>query len=53
MQAKDIMIKDIIVFKPETTVFEAIDMFVDNKISGAPVINENNEVIGVVSEKIY
>lgn len=51
MQAKDIMTKNVIVLKADSKIFETIDVLVGNKISGAPVINAEGKIIGIVSEK--
>lgn len=51
MLAKDIMTKEVITVKPDTKVEEVASLLVENKISGIPVVNDNNEVIGVVTEK--
>lgn len=39
-----------ITFTPETGIFEAIHVLLQYKISGATVLDENNEVVGVISE---
>lgn len=51
MQAKDIMTKNVVVLKADATIFETIDVLVENRISGAPVVNAEGKIIGVVSEK--
>ncbi len=51
MQAKDIMTKDVITMNPDTTVFGAIDLLVNNEISGAPVVGNGDKVVGIVTEK--
>ncbi len=51
MKARDIMTKDIITLTPETTIAEAIDKIINNKISGAPVLDAQGEIAGVVTEK--
>lgn len=51
MQAKDIMTKNVIVLKADSKIFETIDVLVGNKISGAPVVNAEGKIIGIVSEK--
>ena len=51
MQAKDIMTKTVETLKPDTSVSEAIDILVENEISGAPVVIDAMEAMGVVSEK--
>lgn len=49
-RVKDFMTKDLITFKPEQQVQEVIQTLIRNKISGGPVVNSNNELIGVISE---
>jgi len=46
----DYMTRDLITFKPEDSIVHVIQTLVDNRISGAPVVNENNELVGVISE---
>ena len=48
---KDFMSTNLITFLPQTPIEVAIGTFLKNKISGDPVINEKNELIGVISEK--
>ncbi len=50
-QAKDIMTTKLISIGPEAKVKEAVKLIVRNNISGLPVVNKDNEVIGIVSEK--
>lgn len=49
-KVRDIMTKDLIIFKPEQTVEDVIDTLIKYKISGGPVVNDNNELIGMISE---
>ncbi len=49
--AKDIMARRLVTLHPEKDVFEGIDVLVKHKISGAPVVDENNKLLGVFSEK--
>lgn len=51
MQAKDIMTRNIISMKPKTTVIEAIDILINNRISGAPVLDDQGGLLGVISER--
>jgi len=37
-------------FTPETDIFEAIHKLLEQRMSGATVINAENEVVGVISE---
>ena len=49
--ARDIMAKRLVTLRPDQDVFKGIDVLVKNKISGAPVVDENNKLLGVFSEK--
>lgn len=49
-KVSDYMSRDMITFKPEQTVEEVIQTLIKNKISGGPVVNSNNELVGVISE---
>lgn len=48
--ARDVMTKDVITVKPEATVEELARLLIEHKISGVPVVDENNQIIGVVTE---
>jgi CBS-domain-containing membrane protein len=50
LQAKDIMTKDVITVKPESTVEALARLLMDNKISGVPVVDEEKKIIGIVTE---
>ena len=50
LQVSDYMTRNLITFKPEHTVEEVIQSLISNRISGAPVVNENNELVGMISE---
>jgi CBS domain-containing protein len=45
------MATNLVTFTPEMSVIEAIDILLDKKISGAPVLNDKRELVGVLSEK--
>ncbi|WP_299223204.1 CBS domain-containing protein [uncultured Psychroserpens sp.] len=49
-KVSDFMTRDLITFKPEQTVEQVIQTLIKNKISGGPVVNSSNELIGVISE---
>jgi CBS domain-containing protein len=51
MLAKDIMTKDVITVRPEEKVENAARILLDNKISGIPVVDEHNHVLGIITEK--
>lgn len=46
----DFMTRDLVTFKPTQSVEDVIDALIKNRISGGPVVNENNELIGLISE---
>lgn len=46
----DYMTKKLITFKEDQTIEEAINILINNKISGGPVVNDNNELVGIISE---
>lgn len=46
----DYMIKRLITLKPEMDISVAIELFIKHKISGAPVVNDAGEIIGLFSE---
>jgi len=50
-KVSEIMVAKVITFKVTDTLEAVAERFVKNGISGAPVINDKNEVIGIVSEK--
>jgi len=46
----DYMTKKLITFKADQPIEDVIDTLIANKISGGPVVNERNELIGIISE---
>lgn len=42
---------DMITFRPDQTIQEVIDIIIDKRISGAPVLDENRKLVGIISEK--
>ena len=50
IKARDIMNKNIKTVKPETTIKELAAFFLKHQISGAPVMNDNEELIRIVTE---
>lgn len=49
-EADDFMSDNPVTFHPDTDIFEAIHVFLQRKVSGATVLNNHNEVVGVISE---
>ncbi len=50
VKVRDYMTTKLIAFKPHTDLFEAIDVLIRNNISGAPVIDGEGMLIGLLSE---
>ena len=51
MKAKEIMSKEVITVFPENSVEELAKILTDNNISGVPVVDKENKVVGIVTEK--
>lgn len=47
---EDYMCHSLITFRKEQLVIEVMEGLVKNKISGAPVVNEQNELVGIISD---
>ena len=50
MIARDFMTRDIITVSPSTKVKNLAMILIKNQISGAPVVNKNGKILGIVSE---
>jgi len=50
MLAKDIMTKEVITVKQDNTIEEVIKLVLEHNISGLPVVDEDNKVIGIITE---
>ncbi len=50
MQAREVMTKDVMTVKPDTTVGEIAALLVRHRISAVPVVEADNRVIGIVSQ---
>lgn len=46
----DYMTKKLITFRPEQSIYEIMEVFAKYRISGGPVVNEKNELVGIISE---
>ncbi|TYQ16782.1 UNVERIFIED_CONTAM: CBS-domain-containing membrane protein [Acetivibrio alkalicellulosi] len=51
MKAKDIMSRDVITVKKDATVEEIAQILTEKNISGVPVVDDNNKILGIVTEK--
>lgn len=50
MKAKDIMTSDVVVVKQDATIKEIAEIFLKNRIGGVPVVDEENKIVGIISE---
>jgi len=50
MLAKDIMAKDVVTLSANETIKEATKKFAEHNISGSPVVDKNDQIIGILSE---
>jgi CBS domain-containing protein len=50
LTAKDIMTKDVITVKPDTSIEELASLLVEHQISGAPVVDDSGNLYGIVTE---
>ena len=50
IQVKDYMTTNLITFKTDQSIEQVIETLIKNRISGGPVVNEHNELIGIISE---
>ena len=48
--ASDIMEKNFVTATPETSVFDLVNMFVKNHITAIPIINDDQELVGIVTD---
>ena len=49
-QVKDVMTEGPVVVGPETTIDEAIELLLDKRVSGLPVVDGQGLLLGVISE---
>ncbi|WP_055436399.1 CBS domain-containing protein [Lacinutrix algicola] len=49
-KVSDFMTKDLITFKAEQSIEDVVNILIKHKISGGPVVNDKNELIGIISE---
>ncbi|MCA0131405.1 CBS domain-containing protein [Winogradskyella alexanderae] len=50
LKVRDYMTTSLITFKPEQSVQEVVEALIKNKISGGPVVNDRQELVGIISE---
>ncbi|GAA4269145.1 CBS domain-containing protein [Hyunsoonleella aestuarii] len=50
LKVSDYMTTTLITFTPDQTIESVMQKLIKNRISGGPVVNEKNELIGIISE---
>ncbi|MCH9659670.1 MAG: CBS domain-containing protein [Bacteroidetes bacterium] len=50
IKVSDYMSTNLTTFRPDQSVMEVMTTLIKKKISGGPVINEHNELVGIISE---
>ncbi|HQZ01653.1 MAG TPA: CBS domain-containing protein [Thauera sp.] len=48
---KDYMVGDHLAFAPSTNLLKAVHKLLQHRLSGAPVVDENDRLVGYISEK--
>ena len=51
MTAKEIMSTDVISVTEDTSIKELADLFIKHKVNGFPVLDKDNQLVGIVTEK--
>jgi CBS domain-containing protein len=51
LRAKDIMTENTISVRKETQIYEAVELMVKHGISGMPVVEDDMNLVGILSEK--
>ncbi|WP_347373685.1 CBS domain-containing protein [Aequorivita sp. Q41] len=50
IKVSDYMTRNLVTFRPEQSILEVMEVLLKKRISGGPVVNENNELVGIISE---
>ena len=53
VRIKDFMVRKPVVFTSETDLLDAVRVLVDRRLSGAPVVDERGDVVGVLTERDF
>ena len=51
LTARDLMTTNLLVFRPEQTLLDAIEALIKHHVSGAPVVDDDHVMIGFLSER--
>lgn len=50
LKVEDYMARKLVTFHPEQPMYEVVETLMKNRISGGPVVNNQGELVGIVSE---
>ena len=50
MKALDVMVRDVVTVKPDDTVAEAVRLLAEHDVSALPVVDDEENVVGIISE---
>jgi CBS domain-containing protein len=53
MRVRDFMLRKPVVFTRDTDLLDAVRILVDERISGAPVVDERGNLVGVLTERDF
>ena len=53
LQAKDIMVKKPLTFHPDRRLLDAVRVLIDQRIPGAPVVDDQGNLLGVLTERAF
>jgi CBS domain-containing protein len=51
LKAKEIMTTDVVSVKKETPIYEAMELLINNEITGMPVVDDDMSLVGIITEK--
>ena len=51
LKAKNIMSTEVVSVTKETPIYEAMSLLISNEITGMPVVDDNMNLVGVITEK--
>lgn len=49
-KVRDYMSGRLVTFKPDTDIMDAVKLLIDNRIAGAPVVDDQGRLVGMLSE---
>ena len=53
LRARDIMVKKPLAFTPERRLLDAVRVLIDQRIPGAPVVDDHGNLVGVLTERAF